>query len=281
MPKVQIYVMNEGWISGEHWPLASTRFTNYYLDSWSGSQPHWGIGALSTSPPDDAAENSYVYDPGNPTPSLGGNCCGLDVAMDQRPIEARRDVLVYSSEPLKEPLTIAGPVTAVLYVSSSARDTDFMVKLVDVYPDGKAINLTESAFRLRYRDGYDKQVMMERGKVYKIELTAMVAAIKFPVGHRIRLDVASSNFPTFDRNLNTGGNNFDETTWVIARNAVHHGPRQRSHLVLPVIPDVDSLGRVRTPRTHADFETSETNCPGDARATLSAGGPITYEVFRQ
>lgn len=240
MPKVQVYVMNEGWISGEHWPFASTRFTNYYLRSWSGSQLHWGTGALSTTPPDHAAENSYIYDPGNPTPSLGGNCCLTTVAMDQRPVEARKDVLVYTTEPLKQPVTIAGPVKAILYVSSSARDTDFMVKLVDVYPDGKAINLTEDAFRVRYREGYDKEVLMERGKVYEIKLTDMVSAIKFPAGHRIRLDIASSNFPTFDRNLNTGGKNFDESTWVVARNTVHYGPRYRSHLILPVIPDVSN-----------------------------------------
>jgi uncharacterized protein len=238
MPKVQIYVTNVGWISGAHWPLASTQFTNYYLRSWSGSQLHWNTGTLSTSPPDHAAEDSFIYDPGNPTPSLGGACCGPDVARDQRPIETRKDVLVYSTEPLKEPVTIAGPVTAVLYVSSSALDTDFMVKLVDVYPDGKAINLSQDAFRVRYRDGYDKQVMMERGNVYKIELRDMVSAIQFPVGHRIQLDIASSNFPDFERNLNTGGKNFDESEWVIARNTVHHGPQYRSHLVLPVVPDV-------------------------------------------
>jgi uncharacterized protein len=237
MPKVQIYVMNKGWISGDHWPFSSTHFTNYYLRSWGASEVHEHTGSLSTSPADHAAEDSFTYDPANPTPSQGGGCCGLQVARDQRPVEARQDVLVYSTEALKEPVTIAGPVEADLFVSSSARDTDFMVKLVDVYPDGKAINLTEDAFRVRYRDGYEKKVMMERGKVYEIKLTDMVAAIKFPVGHRIRLDIASSNFPTFDRNLNTGGNNFDETTWVVARNTVHHGPQERSHLVLPVIPD--------------------------------------------
>jgi putative CocE/NonD family hydrolase len=107
-----------------------------------------------------------------------------------------------------------------------------------VYPDGKAINLSQDAFRVRYRDGYDKQVMMERGNVYKIELRDMVSAIQFPVGHRIQLDIASSNFPDFERNLNTGGKNFDESEWVIARNTVHHGPQYRSHLVLPVVPDV-------------------------------------------
>ena len=237
MPKVQVYVMNKGWVSDSKWPLTNTHFTNYYLDAHAGSDVHADTGSLSTSPPTKSASDGFVYDPSTPTPTLGGGCCGLDVAFDQRPIEARKDVLVYSTAPLEKPVTIAGPLEAVLYVSSSARDTDFMVKVVDVYPDGRAINLTEDAFRVRFRDGYDKQVFMERGKVYKIDLNEMVSAIRFPAGHRIRLDVSSSNFPSYDRNLNTGGNNYDEKTWVVAQNAVHHDPQHQSHLVLPVITD--------------------------------------------
>lgn len=240
MPKVQVYVMNQGWISGDRWPFSSTRFTNYYLRESSRSHGAFDAGALATSPADHPAQDEFTYDPGDPTPSLGGNCCGMDTAQDQRPVEARKDVLVYSSEPLAQPVTIAGPIEADLYVSSSARDTDIMVKLVDVYPDGKAVNLTEGAFRVRYRDGYDKKALMQPGKSYEIKITNMVTAVKFQAGHRIRLDISSSNFPTFERNLNTGGNNFDETKWVVARNVIHHGPREKSQLVLPVIPDVDS-----------------------------------------
>ena len=237
MPKVQLYVMNKGWISDNQWPLKDTHFTKYYLGSHPASQLGREAGILSSSPPSRSGKDSYIYDPGVPTPSLGGGCCGLDVAFDQRPVEARKDVLVYSTAPLDKPVTVAGPVEVVLYVSSSARDTDFMVKLVDVYPDGKAINLTEDAFRVRYREGFDKKVLMEAGKVYRINLTNMVAAIRFPKGHRIGLDVSSSNFPTFDRNLNTGGNNYDETAWVVAENSVHHGAEQLSHVVLPILPD--------------------------------------------
>jgi uncharacterized protein len=237
MPRVQVYVMNKGWIAGNRWPLENTHFTNYYLSAYNKSDVHTDTGTLSTILPVRTDKDSFVYDPGDPTPSRGGGCCGLGVAFDQRPVEDRKDVLVYSTAPLEKPVTIAGPVEAVLYVSSSARDTDFMVKLVDVYPDGRAINLSEDAFRVRFREGYDKQVMMERGKIYRIDLTEMVSAIEFPAGHRIRLDVASSNFPSFDRNLNTGGNNFDETTWVVAENSVHHDPQHQSHLVLPVIID--------------------------------------------
>jgi uncharacterized protein len=237
MPRVQVYVMNKGWIGGARWPLEGTQFTNYYLGAYGHSNVHKDTGILSTTRPAQAGKESFVYDPGDPTPSLGGGCCGLGVAFDQRPVEARKDVLVYSTPPLEKAVTIAGPVEAVLYVSSSARDTDYMVKLVDVYPDGRAINLSEDAFRVRFRGGYEKPVMMERGKVYRIDLTEMVSAIRFPAGHRIRLDIASSNFPSFDRNLNTGGNNFDESAWVIAENSVHHGPQHESRLVLPVIGD--------------------------------------------
>jgi putative CocE/NonD family hydrolase len=237
MPKVQVYVMNQGWVNDSRWPLKNTHFTNYYLEAHNGSGVHADTGTLATSPPKQPAADSFIYDPLLPTPTLGGGCCGLGVSFDQRPIEARKDVLVYSTPPLEKPVTIAGSVEAVLYVSSSAKDTDFMVKLVDVYPDGRALNLTEDAFRVRFREGYDKQVFMAAGKVYRIDLKEMVAAIRFPVGHRIRLDVASSNFPSYDRNLNTGGNNFDETAWVVARNSVHHGPDHQSHLVLPVIGD--------------------------------------------
>jgi putative CocE/NonD family hydrolase len=235
MPRVQVYVMNKGWIAGTRWPLEGTHFTNYYLGAHGQSDVYKDTGILSTTRPPQSGKDSFVYDPGDPTPSRGGGCCGLGVAFDQRPVEARKDVLVYSTPPLEKAITIAGPVQAVLYVSSSARDTDFMVKLVDVYPDGRPINLSEDAFRVRYREGYEKPLMMERGKVYRIDLTEMVSAISFPAGHRIRLDIASSNFPSFDRNLNTGGNNFDETTSVVAENTVHHGPQHESRLVLPVI----------------------------------------------
>lgn len=237
MPRVQVYVMNKGWIAGTRWPLEGTHFTNYYLDAYGHSELHKDTGILSTTRPHSTGKDSFVYDPADPTPSRGGGCCGLGVALDQRPVEARKDVLVYSTPPIEKPVTVAGPVEAVLYVSSSAKDTDYMVKLVDVYPDGRAINLSEDAFRVRFRDGYEKPVMMERGKVYRIDLTEMVSAIKFPAGHRIRLDIASSNFPSYDRNLNTGGNNFDETNWVVAENSVHHDPQHESHLVLPVIAD--------------------------------------------
>jgi putative CocE/NonD family hydrolase len=177
----------------------------------------------------------------DPVPSHGGNVCctGNAVeggAFDQRRIEARPDVLVYSSEPLSEGLEVSGPVEVTLYVSSSARDTDFTVKLIDVYPDGTAYNLDETIQRLRYREGYDKpMVWMEPDKVYKVTLQPMTTSNYFQPGHRIRLDVSSSNFPRFDRNMNTGGRNYDEVQGVVAHNAVHHSTQHPSQVRLTVI----------------------------------------------
>lgn len=228
MPRVQLQIMGGGWISGDRWPLERTRFTNFYLGRG---------GALSTAAPSEGASDAYVYDPANPAPSMGGGCCGRNLALDQRPLEARRDVLTYTTPVLTEDVTVAGPIEVVLYVSSSARDTDFIVKLVDVYPDGTAINLADDGFRVRYREGFERPAPMTPGEVYEIRLPNMVTGARFPAGHRIRLSVTSSSFPLYERNLNTGGDNSMETTWVVAENAVHHGPEHLSRIVLPIIPD--------------------------------------------
>jgi putative CocE/NonD family hydrolase len=177
----------------------------------------------------------------NPVPSYGGNVCctGNAVtggAFDQRKMEARPDILVYTSEPLKEAIEASGPIEATLYVSSDAKDTDITVKLIDVYPDGVAYNLDETIQRLRYREGYDKPpVWMEGGKVYKVTLQPMTTSNYFPAGHRIRIEVTSSNFPRFDRNLNTGGNNYDESKGVVAHNSVHHSKQYASAVTLTVV----------------------------------------------
>jgi putative CocE/NonD family hydrolase len=233
LPKVQLFVMGKGWISDDQWPLKSIHFTNYYLAA--GSSHRGGRGLLSMAASRDSGKESYFYDPGAPTPSLVNDY--PSPAPDLRPLEARADVLVYSTSQLNKPVTIAGPIEVVLYVSSSAKDTDFMVKLTDVYPDGKSIKLTDDAFRVRYRKGFDKKVLMQPGQVYEISLTNMATAIRFEKGHQIRLDISSSSFPWYERNLNTGGDNYDESTWVVAENSIHHGSRYPSHIVLPVLPN--------------------------------------------
>jgi putative CocE/NonD family hydrolase len=150
-------------------------------------------------------------------------------------MEERPDILVYTSEPFKEGTEVSGPITATLYVSSDVKDTDVTVKVLDVYPDGTAYNLDETIQRLRYRDGDDKTVWMEKDKVYKVTLTPMNTSNFFAPGHSIRIEVAGSNFPRFDRNLNTGGNNYDETTGPIAHTAIHHSTQYPSTLTISVV----------------------------------------------
>jgi putative CocE/NonD family hydrolase len=177
-------------------------------------------------------------------------CCIGDAieagSFDQREVEARQDVLVYTSEPLEEPLEVTGSIEITLYVSSDVRDTDFTVKLVDVHPDGRAYNLDETIQRVRYREGYDRQVFMEPGEVYQLAVSPMSTSASFGRGHRIRVEVSSSNFPRFARNLNTGGRNYDESEGVVARNTVHHSAAHPSQIRLPVVGARRGLrGRLR------------------------------------
>jgi putative CocE/NonD family hydrolase len=237
MAKVQLFIMGKGWIERDHWPLPGTTFTNYYLGAGVGGSAGHTTGTLSKRAPSVEGKHAYVYDPSLPTPSLGGGCCSFAAAVDQRPISVRKDVLVYRTPPLEEPVTIAGPVEVVLHVSSSAQDTDFIVRLVHEAPDGSAVNLNDDAFRVRYQEGFDKKVLMEPGNVYEIRLPNMVTGNRFGEGHRIRLEISSSSFPLYERNLNTGGNNYDESEPVIAENCIHHGGAFASHVRLPVIPD--------------------------------------------
>lgn len=164
-------------------------------------------------------------------------------AFDQRPIEARDDVLVYTSTPLEQPLALAGPVTATIYVATDGPDTDFVARLVDVYPDGRAMTLTDGVTRLRYRDGVGSPAgLVESGRVYEISVDLWATAITFLPGHRIRLDVTSSNFPRWERNPNTGEDPATATTWRVARQTVMHDAEHPSHIVLPVLPDGATVG---------------------------------------
>jgi putative CocE/NonD family hydrolase len=242
MPKVRYYTMGlNKWQSADTWPPAGAQPMTFYLSSGGKANSLTGDGTLTTAAPSANHPDMFVYDPMNPVPSYGGNVCctGNAVAggaFDQRKMEARNDILVYSTEPLKEGIELSGSIEATLYVSSSAKDTDFTVKLVDVLPDGTAYNLDETIQRVRYREGYDKTpVWMESGKVYKVTLSPMTTSNYFAAGHRIRIEVSSSNFPRFDRNLNTGGNNFDETKGVIATNAVHHSSQYPSQVTITVV----------------------------------------------
>jgi putative CocE/NonD family hydrolase len=242
MPKVTYFLMGANrWQTSETWPPAGAQQLTMYLSSAGRANSLTGDGALLTSAPAADKPDSFTYDPMNPVPSYGGNVCCTGTAVqagafDQRKMEARNDILVYTSEPFKEGTELSGPIEPTLYVSSDAKDTDFTVKVLDVYPDGRAYNLDESIQRLRYREGYDKPLAwMEAGKVYKVTLQALNTSNYFEAGHQLRMEISSSNFPRFDRNLNTGGNNYDEEKGVVAHNSVHHSKQYPSQVVVTVV----------------------------------------------
>ena len=241
MPKIQYYLMGKNeWRSADQWPLKNTNYRKLYLDSGGKANSRLGDGVLSFEPPQGNAIDEFVYDPATPVPSLGGHTCctGTDTeagGYDQSSAEMRNDVLVYTSGVLEKGIEVTGQLEVVLQVSSSAVDTDFTAKLVDVYPDGRAFNVQEGAIRMRYREGLAKKVLMTSGEIYEVHLDLHASSNFYRKGHRIRLEVSSSNFPRWQRNLNTGGNNFDETEWQIATNRVHHSEENLSYVVLPVI----------------------------------------------
>jgi uncharacterized protein len=242
MPRVKYYTMGiNRWQTSDVWPPEGSRPMHFFLSSGGKANTLNGDGALGIAPPSADSPDRFDYDPINPVPSYGGNVCctGNAVAggaFDQRKMEARPDILVYSTEPLKDGIEVSGPIEVILYLSSDAKDTDVTVKLIDVYPDGRAYNLDETIQRLRYRNGYDKPaVWMEPGKIVKVSLQPMNTSNYFEAGHRIRLEVSSSNFPRFDRNMNTGGRNYDESQGVVAHNVVHHSRVYPSQVTLSVV----------------------------------------------
>jgi putative CocE/NonD family hydrolase len=242
LPKVTYYTMGlNKWQASNTWPPEGAESMTFYLSSGGKANTLNGDGGLTESPPDTDRPDSFTYDPKTPVPSYGGNVCCTGNAIqagsfDQRTIESRDDVLVYTSQPFTHGTEVSGPIVPTLYVSSDAKDTDFTVKILDVYPDGRAFNLDESIQRMRYRDGYDKPlVWMEKAKVYKVMLQPLTTSNYFAPGHRLRIEVSSSNFPRFDRNLNTGGNNYDEARGVVARNSVHHSEQYPSQLMITVV----------------------------------------------
>jgi len=242
MPKVQYYVMGKNeWRSAPSWPIPEARLVPYYLSSTKGAVTGAGDGSLSSMKAARNGRDTFVYDPADPFPSRGGTICctgnpkDLPGIFDQSDLEARKDVLVYSTPALREGITVAGAVKAVLYVSSNARDTDLTAKLHDVDEQGRAWNVVNGILRARYREGMEKTVWMRADSIYRVEVSLKVTAYHFAPGHRLRLYVSSSDFPMYDRNLNTGGDNVTETTWVKATNTIHFGPERASHLLLPVV----------------------------------------------
>ena len=241
-PRVQYYTMGSNeWQSSDIWPPENTEMTKFYLTSNGNANTLNGDGKLTTlkrkiqDNPD-----SFIYDPENPVDSYGGGVCCMGYAVkggafDQSEIEKREDVLVYTSEPLKNGFEVTGFIESTIYISSDVKDTDITIKLIDVHPDGSAYNIDETIQRVRFREGYDKEVFMEKGNVYKVDLSKMSTSNYFKKDHRIRIEVSSSNFPRFARNLNTGGNNYDESEGIKANNVIYHSKKYPSNITLPIV----------------------------------------------
>ena len=242
IPRVQYYTMGiNKWQYSDTWPPKGVKYQTYFLGSDGNAKTMYGNGSLSlTENSSSETKDSYVYDPMNPVKSYGGGVCCTGNAVqggsfDQRVMETRGDILVYTSEPLEEGVEVSGFIEADIYVSSDVKDTDFTIKIIDVYPDGSAYNLDETIQRARYREGYDKEVFMKKGEVYKLSFSPMSTSNYFKKGHRIRIEISSSNFPRFARNLNTGGNNFDEKIGAIATNNIHYSENYPSQIRIPVV----------------------------------------------
>jgi hypothetical protein len=239
---VRIFVMGANqWRDEEDWPLKRANDTKYFLHSAGKANSLSGDGALTNAAPHAESPDRYTYDPANPAPTIGGPlCCDSEHLKpgprDQRAVEGRSDVLIYSTPALAQDLEVTGPIKAELFVSSSAVDTDFIAKLVDVGPDGFAQNLTEGILRARYRDSQEHPALMNPAQTYKLSIDLWSTSNIFRKGHRVRLEISSSNFPRFDRNLNTGEENASGRKPVTATNTIYHDAEHPSVLILPVVP---------------------------------------------
>jgi len=231
-PPVEIFYMGVNkWRHEQDWPIPGAKATPFFLAAHR---------SLAAQKPDVSATERYRYDPSKPVPTLGGNnCCGTPTAAgpkDQRPIESREDVLVFTGEALKEPIAIAGPISMKLFAATDGRDTDWMIKLVDVYPDGFAMNIAEGILRSRFRKGLDKMELLTPNQVYEFDIDMAGTANVFQAGHRIRIDIMSSNYPQFDRNPNTGDPLGASNRTRIANQTVLIGGSRASHVILPIVP---------------------------------------------
>jgi putative CocE/NonD family hydrolase len=239
---VRLFVMGDNvWREEQEWPLARTQFTPYYLHSRGKANSRHGDGGLSPEEPGSEQPDRFLYDPRHPVPTRGGPLCCWPGALpqgayDQTPVETREDVLVYTTPPLQGDVEVTGPVTVTLYAASSAVDTDFTAKLVDVHPSGMAQNLTDGIIRARYRQSTAQAEPIVPGQVYEYTIDLWATSNVFKAGHCIRLEISSSNFPRFDRNPNTGGELATETELLPAMQTVYHDGTYPSHVTLPIIP---------------------------------------------
>ena len=257
-PPVSVFVMGSNqWIHSDHYPLPGTRYEKWYLDSRGRANTASGDGWLTRRiPRHDSPPDRYAYDPGDPTPDPNVCCAPLDNTEEDKGDSAadgargfdgyhkkltsvRRDILVYESAQFRRPYTFVGPMSAVLYASSSARDTDWFVRVIELDKEGHPLTLAMGKLRARFRDSTQEPELLEPGKVYEYHLDLWHTGISIPRGHRLRVEIASAAFPSYSRNLNTGGHNEVDTDYVTARQTIHHSGKYPSHIVLPVIPDTD------------------------------------------
>ncbi len=250
-PAARIFTMGDNeWRHEESWPPAEARIHELFLGGAGKANSFLGDGVLVTHHEHRHESDHYLYDPRKPVPTRGGAiCCNPRLLppgpMDQRPVEQRRDVLVYTSVPLDSDLDVTGNVRVTLWVSTTARDTDFTAKLVDLAPGGSALGVTDGILRLRYRGGLGRPALATPGQIYPIAIDAGVTSTVFRAGHRIRLEISSSNFPRFDRNPNTGRAIAEETELRTASQTVYHGGAYPSALILPVIPRTGTSALLR------------------------------------
>ncbi len=240
---IKLFVMGANvWRDEQEWPLARAVETRYYLHSNGHANTLHGDGLLSTERPDNEVSDHYVYDPANPVITRGGALLMSPEypsgAFDQRPTESREDVLVYTTPVLQQDVEVTGPIMVHLWATSSAPDTDFVARLVDVHPDGYAQNLTDGIIRARYRNFTKGEApsLIEPGKAYEYEIDLWATSNVFKAGHRIRLDVTSSNFPRWDRNPNTGHDFGVDAELAVAHQAILHDREHVSYVVLPIVP---------------------------------------------
>jgi putative CocE/NonD family hydrolase len=241
---LRVFVMGANrWREASDWPIPGTRFTKYYLHSLGEANTRFGNGRLDTdAPAADEPADHYRYDPADPVPSRGGHsCCTPEVApvgpYDQAEIELRADVLVYSTPTLQQPVEVTGPISLTLFATSSALDTDWTAKLVDVYPDGRAINLNNGIIRARYRESLEHTSPITPGQTYEYRFSIWPTSNVFLAGHKIRLEISSSNFPHYDRNPNTGHPFGVDAVVLAADQTVHHDAPRASFVMLPIIPE--------------------------------------------
>lgn len=241
-PSIKLFVMGENvWRTEQEWPLRRAEPTPFYLHSGGGANTLAGDGALTVAQPGDEPADGYTYDPRDPVPTLGGpllmHASFRAGPCDQSPIERRRDMLVYTTPSLEQAVEVTGPVTVTLWAASTAPDTDFVARLVDVFPDGRAINLTDGILRARFREGIDApEAPIEPGRAYAYQIDLWATSNLFRAGHRIRLDVTSSNFPRWDRNPNTGAPLGEGAEMVPATQTILHDAAHPSHVLLPIVP---------------------------------------------